>query len=127
MLFLTFFQKPLTPGAWGVLAHLPSLLASPHFEIVSICNSTVESAQASIKFHKLSTSIKTYGNPVDIANDPDVDLILCSVAVAKHYEILKPALLAGKDVFVEWPLAVSLSTIQYRYRLSLNLQKLLFS
>jgi len=73
-------------------AHLPSLIASPNYEIVALANSTVESAQASIEHHKLGPSVKAYGNPADIANDPDVDLVLCSVAVAKHYEYVSPKL-----------------------------------
>jgi len=97
----------MAPGVWGAIAHLPSLRASPHYEIVALCNSTIESAQSSIDFHKLGPNVKAYGSPEDIANDTDVDLILCSVVITKHYELIKPALLAGKNVFVEWPLAVS--------------------
>lgn len=97
----------LSPGAWGSLAHLPSILASPRYRITAICNSSVSSAQASIDFHKLSSETKAYGSPRDLASDPDVDLIVCSVRLSKHYDLVKPALLAGKDVFVEWSLAAT--------------------
>jgi predicted dehydrogenase len=86
-------------------AHFPYLLASPHYEVVALCNSSVESAQAAVKRHGLSPSTKTYGSPEDMANDPDVDLVVCCVRVDRHYNLMMPSIKAGKDVFVEWPLA----------------------
>jgi predicted dehydrogenase len=41
---------------------------------------------------------------VDLANDPNVDLVVCSVRVDRHYQTVKPSIIAGKSVFVEWPL-----------------------
>jgi predicted dehydrogenase len=40
----------------------------------------------------------------DLAADPAVDLVVCSVRVDRHFETVKPSLIAGKSVFVEWPL-----------------------
>ena len=94
----------MKPGLWAAQAHLPYLLASPNFRVAAVCNSTVESAQASITYHKLGADVKAFGNPEDLASDADVDLIVVSVGVAQHYKLTKPAILAGKDVFVEWPL-----------------------
>lgn len=86
----------LTNG-WTLTAHFPSLIASPHYEIVALCNSTVASAEESKAIHKLGPDVKTYGSPDDLAKDSSVDLVVVSVNVAKHYPIAKPALLAGKD------------------------------
>jgi predicted dehydrogenase len=86
-------------------AHLPYLLASPHYEVIALCNSSVESAQAAVKRHSLPSSTKTYGSPKDMANDPDVNLVVCCVRVDRHYDLMMPSIKAGKDVFVEWPLA----------------------
>lgn len=96
------------PGKWGVQAHLKPILASPHYEVVAVCNSSAESSQASIEFHKLPKSVKAYGNPEDLAADPNVDLVVVSVNVAKHHVLSKPALLQGKNLYVEWPLGASL-------------------
>ncbi|KAL7953224.1 hypothetical protein V8C34DRAFT_318359 [Trichoderma compactum] len=96
-------------GKWGVSAHLASLRPSPHYEIVAICNSSVESARRSIEYHKLPSSVKAYGSVEDLANDPDVDLIDVSIVVSRHLLAAKPALLAKKQVFVEWPLGTSTS------------------
>ncbi|KAF2730100.1 NAD-P-binding protein [Polyplosphaeria fusca] len=91
--------------AWSVWAHLPYLKSSPKYEIVALCNSSVERAQAAIKTHELPNTVKAYGSAEEIANDPDIDLIVCSVRVDKHYDALLPSIKAGKDVFCEWPLA----------------------
>jgi predicted dehydrogenase len=99
----------LVPGLWAAKGHLPYLLSSPKYKVVAVCNSTVESSQASIDFHKLGSDVKAYGTPEDIANDPNVDMVAVCVQVGKHYKLTKPALLAGKDVFVEWPLGASTS------------------
>lgn len=54
-------------------AHLPYLVASDgKYEIKALCNSSVKAAQAAVKAYKLPSSTKAYGDPKDLANDPDV-------------------------------------------------------
>jgi predicted dehydrogenase len=53
----------LSKSGWAPNAHLPYLLASPAYEIVALCNSTVESAQEAIKLYKLPDTVKAYGDP----------------------------------------------------------------
>jgi predicted dehydrogenase len=67
----------------------------------------MRSTQASIDYHELPSTVKAYGSPEDLAKDPDVDLVVVAVQVAKHYKVTMPALLAGKDTFVEWPLGAT--------------------
>ncbi|CAM1510623.1 Fc.00g009580.m01.CDS01 [Cosmosporella sp. VM-42] len=93
---------------WGVLAHMKPILHSPKYELVAVCNSSVESARKSIAFHRLPDTVKAYGSPEDLANDPNVDLVVVSVNVGKHFILTKPALLKNKQVIVEWPLGASL-------------------
>lgn len=45
----------------------------------------------------------------DIANDPDVELVVSSVRVDRHRDSIVPSLKAGKDIFIEWPLGKSLA------------------
>lgn len=40
----------------------------------------------------------------DVARDDEVDLVVCSVRVDRHFQTVRPSLLAGKAVLVEWPL-----------------------
>jgi predicted dehydrogenase len=94
------------PGAWswGVSAHLPYLKDSSKYKITGICNSSAESSQKAVDGHGL-TDTKAYGSVADMAASPDVNLVVCCVRVDRHYEAIKPVLEAGKDCFVEWPLA----------------------
>lgn len=91
---------------WAATAHLPYLQSSDKFKIIALCNSSVERAKASIKQYNLPESTKTYGSPQDLADDPDVDLVVVVTDVDKHYELLMPAVKAGKNCFTELPLAL---------------------
>ncbi|KAH8680852.1 hypothetical protein BX600DRAFT_428829 [Xylariales sp. PMI_506] len=111
-------SQRMTFGTWGAMTHLPSILALPDYEIVAVANSTVESARKSIKANGLPARTRAYGSPEDIANDPNVDLVVVSVAVPKHFRLAKPALEKKKDVFVEWPLGASLAEAEELTRLA---------
>jgi predicted dehydrogenase len=50
-------------SGWGPNAHLPFLKQSPHFEIVALLNTSVESAKAAVRKYELPESTKTYGDP----------------------------------------------------------------
>lgn len=100
-----------TPGSWG-LVHLAALNDSPRYKIVALCNSTVEKARKSIEQNKLDPATKAYGSPEELAQDPDVDLVVVSVHVDKHYSLTKPALLNKKNVFVEFPLSASYPEVE---------------
>lgn len=93
------------PGAWANTAHLPYLAQSSQYKIVALANSSVASAKTAIKKHNLSEDVKAYGSPADIAHDPNVDMVVVSVNVVQHYDLIKPALEYGKMAYVEWPLA----------------------
>lgn len=61
--------------SWAGSAHLPYLIASNgKYEIKALCNSSKESAQKAIDGFNLPSSTKAYGNPQDLANDPEVRL-----------------------------------------------------
>lgn len=99
-------------GTWTAASHLPALQSLADYEIVALANSTVESAKRSIAAHNLPPSTKAYGTPEDIASDPDVDLVVVSVQVQKHYKLTKPVLLNKKKVLVEWPLAATIDEVE---------------
>ena len=103
-------QEGYTPGTWG-LQHLHALVASPHYEVTAVCNTTTESAQRAIDIHGLSNA-KAYGSPEDIAADPNVDWVLVSVDVAKHVFLMSPALKHKKNVLVEFPVAPTASEVR---------------
>ncbi len=94
--------------AWASKAHLPYLFSSlgrSKYEVVALLNSSVAAAHAAIKAYDLPASTRAYGNPAELAADPEVDFVVCTTRVDKHYETVIESVRAGKDVFVEWPLA----------------------
>ncbi|KAF9880787.1 oxidoreductase family protein [Colletotrichum karsti] len=95
------------PGAWASTAFLPSIQNSPEYTITALCNSSLDAARRSRDFHKLPETTKVYGDPEQLANDPDVDLVIVSVVVTHHLKLALPALQQKKQVFVEWPLGKS--------------------
>jgi hypothetical protein len=94
--------------SWASTAHLPGLLSSTgrsKITIKALLNSSVEAAKAAIETYKLPSDTKAYGLPETLAADPDIDLVICNTRVDKHYETIIPSVRAGKDVYVEWPIA----------------------
>jgi len=53
--------------SWTSSAHLPYLTSSPHYEIVALLNSSIESAKAAIGRYKLPPSTKAYSSPEGIS------------------------------------------------------------
>lgn len=85
---------------------LPSRVSQ--LQVVAVANSTAASARASIDFDGIGAKVKAYGYLEDIANVPNVDLVVMSVRISLHYALMmKPALLGGKGVFVDRPLGAS--------------------
>ncbi|KAF3763277.1 NAD(P)-binding protein, partial [Cryphonectria parasitica EP155] len=96
--------------SWAAQGHLPYLLSlrgKTHYEVVALLNSSTKAAEAAREHFKLSSSVKTYGDPAALAADPDVDLVVVSTRVDTHAALARPQLEAGKPVFVEWPVASS--------------------
>ena len=54
----------LSPNAWwAAAAHLPYLKSSPDYEIVALCNTSVDKAKAAIQHFELGEDCKAYGDP----------------------------------------------------------------
>ncbi|SPO01774.1 related to transcription co-repressor GAL80 [Cephalotrichum gorgonifer] len=94
--------------SWASSAHLPYLLSPlgrQKYNIIALLNSSVSSAREAIAHYNLPASTRAYGNPHDLAADPDVRLVVCATRVDKHDATTRPSIQAGKDVIIEWPLA----------------------
>ena len=97
----------VTPGGsgWGADAHVPALQALPNYDLRAVCTAHEETAAASaarfgaeLAFHDIK----------DMVARPDLDLIVVSVRVPWHYDLVMAGLRAGKPVFCEWPLSATL-------------------
>ncbi len=89
---------------WSKRAHLPALLGMPDFELTAVCTSRPETAEESKEFYGASLAFHDYA---EMANHPDVDLVVVSVSVPAHYGMVTAGLQAGKHVFCEWPLGAN--------------------
>src|SRR5437660_8584411 len=98
----------VTPGGsgWGANSHIPALRALPDFEIKAVCTAHEETAKASaaafgaeLAFHDIN----------DLVAHPEIDLVVVSVRVPIHHQLVMPALRAGKATFCEWPLGANLA------------------
>lgn len=94
--------------SWAANAHLPALLSHPgreNYTITALLNSSDHAAKSAVTTYNLPADTKTYGNPAQLAADPDVDVVICNTRVDSHYDTIIPSVRAGKDVYVEWPIA----------------------
>ena len=93
-------------GGWASIAHLPYLRQSDKYEIVALTNSSLDSSRQAIEAYGLANA-DPYDSVSEMAKSARVQLVVCAVAVFSHYSLIKPAILAQKDVYVEWPLGVT--------------------
>jgi predicted dehydrogenase len=90
------------PGrSWAAVAHIPALQALPGYEITALSTTKMASAKAAGEAFGVANC---YDNHQDLVNDPAVDLVVVTVKVPAHLELVTAALDAGKMVYCEWPL-----------------------
>ncbi|ETS86153.1 hypothetical protein PFICI_04178 [Pestalotiopsis fici W106-1] len=97
--------------SWAAQGHLPYLSSAKgrrHYEIVALLNSTKSAAEAARQHFGLPSNVRTYGDPTLLAQDPEVDLVVCNTRVDVHFSSIEPSIAAGKAVYVEWPLTENL-------------------
>lgn len=100
--------------SWAATGHLPYLLSENGrrcYEIVALCNSSEDAARRAIEHYQLPQTVKAYGSPDDLANDPDIDMVICNTRVDRHKETIMPSILTGKDIYIEWPVASNASDV----------------
>ncbi len=83
------------------IAHIPALQALPQFEIVAVCTTRQETAEAAARHYGARLA---FADPAQMAAHADIDLVTVSVKVPDHYAPVMAAIDAGKHVYCEWPL-----------------------
>ena len=74
-------------------------------EIIGVCDLIRERAENAVKKYNIP---KLYNDMYELFADPEVDVVLNITRPYEHYEVTKAALLAGKHVYSEKPLAVDM-------------------
>jgi predicted dehydrogenase len=86
---------------WAATAHLPALRATPGFDVVAFSASTPESALAAAKAHGIGLAFSDHRA---LVQHDEVDLVVVTVRVPAHLELVTASIEAGKPVLCEWPL-----------------------
>ena len=92
---------------WATAAHVPALRAlSDDFELVGVANTSLASAESAAAAFGLPRAFESA--PALIAS-PDIDVVIVTVKVQHHREVVKAALENRKSVYCEWPLGNGLT------------------
>ncbi|SFO83677.1 Predicted dehydrogenase [Chitinophaga sp. YR627] len=90
---------------WAAWGHIPALQVLPDYEISALFTSKKENTATL----KAAFNVPVVYNEIqDLVHSKEVDMVLVAVKVPSHYELIKAAADAGKDVFSEWPLGRNL-------------------
>ena len=101
---------------WATLAHVPALRSLPaDYEIVAITSNSPDNARRAAQRldipHALSTTAELVAHPA-------VELVVVTVKVSNHFELVTAAISAGKAVYCEWPLGVDLEQAEAMAKLA---------
>jgi predicted dehydrogenase len=98
----------LNPGKhWAAAAHIPALQALPNdFVVTGVSNTSHASAKNAAEALGLPHAFE---NAQALVNSPEIDLVVVTVRVPHHHELVTAALNGGKHVYCEWPLGNGLA------------------
>src|SRR5213596_3118658 len=86
---------------WAASAHIPALRALPNYEIRALSAHSAESARALGEAFEVSA---VFSDHEQMVTQPEIDLVVVTVKVPRHRELVAAALDADKAVYCEWPL-----------------------
>ncbi|MFE0178335.1 Gfo/Idh/MocA family protein [Streptomyces sp. NPDC059002] len=88
-------------GGWAPHSHLPALNRLDGYELRALSASSDASARAAAAKYGVPLA---FGSTAELVRSDEVDLVVVSVRVPLHREVILAALGAGKAVLSEWPL-----------------------
>jgi predicted dehydrogenase len=90
---------------WGAVAHLPAWRAVPGIEVIGICTSRRETAEAAAARYGIP---RAFWDAQDMIADPDVDILDCGTRPSIRHPMVLSALAKGKHVYNAIPFAADL-------------------
>lgn len=90
---------------WGLWAHIPAIKALDEFELRAVATTRLESARATAEAFGVPLA---FADATELVQHPDIDVVSITVKVPYHDTLIRAALAAGKHVYSEWPLGISL-------------------
>lgn len=89
-------------GSWAGAAHVAAINAVEGLELRAVAGSSPESGRAAATAFGVPAACDSLD---EMLERREVDIVVVSVRVPRHYELVAPILEAGRRVFCEWPLA----------------------
>src|SRR5438876_2795982 len=86
---------------WASTAHIPALRALPKYEIRAL---SAHNAQSARTIGEAFGVRAVFSDHAQLVSQPDIDVVVVTVKVPHHRELVSAALAAGKAVYCEWPL-----------------------
>lgn len=96
----------LSSRGWASAILAPTILNHPSYELVALSTTNPTSAAEAAKKYSTESGkvVRGYHSAADLANDPEIDMIIVSVKPPFHKDAAIPALQSGKGMFfIEWP------------------------
>ncbi|WP_042160892.1 Gfo/Idh/MocA family protein [Paenibacillus gorillae] len=91
-------------NGWAKHTHIPAIQQLEELQLVAVSTSRRESAEQSALEFGIPYA---FANANEMAQHPEVDMVVVSVKVGEHYDAVHAALSAGKPVYCEWPLGAN--------------------
>ena len=87
-------------ASWGPRTHVPAVQALDEFELTAVCTAHPDSAKLSAE--KFGARLAFHDHR-EMVNHPEIDVVVVSLRVPRHHQVIIDALKAGKHVYTEWP------------------------
>ena len=91
-------------GNWARYGHIPALKLLPEYDIVAVSSRSLEKAEEIGRTYDIP---RRYGDMQQLIDDAEVDLVAVLSPAPEHASAVRAAILAGKDVYCEWPLTTN--------------------
>ena len=102
-------------GNWAMRGHLPILKLLPDYRITAVQARRRDVAEQAARRFDVPYVLDT---AEEVANHPEVDLVLVLTTAPQHEAGIRAALAAGKHVYSEWPLTTGTATSTELMRLA---------
>src|SRR5438034_1304543 len=102
---------------WATTAHIPALRALPNYELRALSAHSAESARVLGEAFGVTA---VFSDHEQLVLQPDIDVVVVTVKVPHHRELVSAALAAGKAVYCEWPLGRDLDDARAMAALAAN-------
>ncbi|MNW23976.1 1,5-anhydro-D-fructose reductase [compost metagenome] len=88
-------------NGWARGTHIPAIEQLEELKLIAVGTSNMASAKKSAEAFSADHG---FDNMEELAQHPEVDMVVVSINVKEHYNAVKAIAPAGKPIYCEWPL-----------------------